>query len=364
MNHRFRRVYLHIGLGKTGTSTIQRQLLNQVKNLELNFNLHFPHKFSDPRPFDGNHTLFLTSAFGQSPEKLKANVVAGFGTLAKLADANRRINQQFEQGFGHSTAQNLLLSAEGIGHFDKDSLTRLADWLNGLAAEVTVVACLRHPLNALSSTIQQRLTNGAVLEDLYENPPYYRFRALFGRLETVFGREHIISYDFATAVRNEYGLLAALMQEMGFQPLQVYSSKNVTNASMSHEAALLLSALNRQRPVLGDNMIGEDRTPGDINAFLSIPGRKFRAPDEVHGRLELIVAPELLWLRENYGLELDPIEEAAIVDDYFSFSARSIDELAIRISDLANWQSRSGSELPKSKAQLRALLYGFWRTIR
>jgi hypothetical protein len=335
----FKRTYLHVGLGKTGTTTIQRELLLNAKLLESEFDLYFPHEFDDSRPFGGNHTIFLSSLFGINPETRRFNIMAGLDTPEAVVESNRKIENQFDMGFRRTSAHNLLLSAEGVGDFNIRTIARLADWLRGFSEEIIVVACLRHPLNALSSMIQQLLKNGDVLEELYENPPYYPFENLFRRLENAFGMSNIVAYDFADAVKSDGGIVTTFFKKIGVHVGSQLSSTHVENLSMSHEAALLLSALNRQRPAIKGKQLGVSRTPNDINAFLSIPGRRFCAPQAVYERLEYLAAPDLLWLQKNYQIELDPLDSTPSDNHYF-FSKKSINDIAIKISDIENMKDR------------------------
>jgi hypothetical protein len=103
---------------------------------------------------------------------------------------------------------------------------------------------------------------------------------------------------------------------------------------MSHEAALLLSALNRAQPMLEGNTRSKLRSPGDVQGFLSIPGENFQAPKVVYDLLEREIVDDLAWLRERYGLELES-KSITHRTEYRSFSDESIQQIALRLSKLS-----------------------------
>lgn len=323
-----------MGLGKTGSSTIQRQLLQHADELEARFKLHFPRHFQDPRPFGGNHTLLLGSLFKDSPERMRANILAGFDTPERVAQLNKNALRQFEHGLALSGADCLLFSAEGAGDFNPATNTRLLHWLQSLAMEVKVIACLRHPADALASAIQQKLKTDGVLENLYRNPPSYKFIRLFTALEQVLDRSDIILYDYAAVARSEAGLTAEFMRQLDFEAEGLFDPEQVVNPSMSHKAALLLSSLNRQRPRLIDKVPNPARRGDDLRKFLAIQGPGFQVPVEVYELLEKKVKAELEWLRVRYGIELTRMQEPP--DEVVqACDQETIDQLALELADSA-----------------------------
>lgn len=331
---KFRRVLLHAGLGKTGTSSIQTQLLNHAELLEDEYDIHFPRKFSGPQRFNGNHSSLLSFMFVDHHGAPQSHALTRFRSKEQANRYPEKIRKHFENGFTTSKASQLLISAEGLGHFSKPRLRLLAEWLSEVAEEVQLIVCLRHPLAALSSEIQQRLTLGYVLEDLYEQPPRYRFKNLFDRLETAFPESKFVVYDFAEATKSPDELIGFFYKKIGLDPKLVSQKSVRSNESMSHEAALLLSALNRAQPMLEGNTRSKLRSPGDVQGFLSIPGENFQAPKVVYDLLEREIVDDLAWLRERYGLELES-QSITHRTDYRSFSDESIQQIALRLSKLS-----------------------------
>lgn len=356
---RFDEVFLHIGLGKTGTTAIQQTLQQNAGLLESEHDIHYPVDFDDPRPFGGNHTLYLRSLFQPGAETKRPNIVAGLGTPEALTRANDRLRRQFQAGFEKSRASRLLLSAEGIGHFDGVSLANLRRWLDKLTDEVKVIACLRHPRHALAGEIQQRLKIGELLQVLHDAPPFYDFQRLFTQIERWFPRPAIIAYDYAETRTSQLGVTGLLLQKIGVEAGDAFRASAVVNQGVSHEATLLLDAINRQRPLVVKGGMNPQRSQGDTRAFLRIPGRKYVPDLEVYELLDEQVAADLKWLKKHYGLELDAMgagSDAVRGGSQGSFSAEAIDDLALKISDLANARLREQNRAERTRPP--ASMYG------
>ncbi len=353
---RFSTTYLHIGLGKTGSTAIQADLLRHARQLERGHDLLYPRSFPHYRHFGGNHSFLLRAMFARSQPGRERLAAMGLGSDTQLQKFNQRSLACFQRSFAASPAQRLLLSAEGVGHFSDADLQALAEWLGEISAEVKVIACLRHPLAALSSSIQQVLTVGGVLEELYEKPPIYAFQALFQRLEKVFPRENILVYDFARATAAAEPLATVLLEQIGIDYRGQIERRPPDNTSMSHAAALLLSALNRQRPVLQNGQRNTRHSPNAAKRLMQVPGRSFSAPAAVYERVRQQSAAELLWLRENYGLDLETPPAGGAQDDYLRFEQESIDALALGMAELARLEYELLSPLRKQLARLRILL--------
>ena len=350
----FERTYLHIGLGKTGSSAIQEQLYRNADLLEREYDIHYPRGLDDSGVFDGNHSRFLSAMFVDGEELSRPQIVAGFKSRKEVEQYAAHTRARFEKGFAASSATRLLVSAEAVGHHSEQRLILLSQWLRQFSKEILIVACVRHPLEALSSEIQERLKRGFVLEDLYQTPPYYKLRNLFGRVDTAFSGCDVCIYDFARAAANPAGLAVALLEQIGVQAALPVQPSRFTNTSMSQEAALLLSALNRSTPMVIGEGLNKARTPNDVIEFIGIPGRKYQAPAEVHERLRQLAEPELSWLKATHGIELQAAPVQYDVDHNY-FSQESINSIALRIARLNRYRYFLAAPFRFSGRYVRAL---------
>lgn len=299
---RFDQIFLHIGLGKTGSSSLQAYLKQQAATLERDHGVLYP-DFSSVEPgFDGNHSRYLQLLFAPPDDLEKVFVLRRQDSDAARQRYLDSAHDAWTSALDTAATHRLLLSAESLGHSRREFLAVLRDQLQSLSDRVTVIACIRHPYSALSSEIQQRVSAGAVLEDLFERPPHYALRPLMQRFSELFGEDNICLYDFEQARRHPGGLEQAFLDVLGIG-LAGYPVPGAQNASMSMKATLLLSSLNRQQPLI----VGGRRNPlrsDDVQGRMAaIPGDRFAAPEQAYARLEEEIAPHLRWLRCHFGFE-------------------------------------------------------------
>lgn len=334
MKKLFRRAYLHVGLGKTGSSAIQQAMLASADLLEADYGIYYPRGLDDPRPFAGNHTLLLATLFKSQPELIRANVVAKIDTPERVSAFNRRLQSELEARLAKTVAPTLLMSAEGVGDFEPEAVDRLLSWLTSVADDVRIVACLRHPMNALASTIQQKLKTDGTLPALYENPPVTSFRTILGQLQALVGTEAVDAYDFADAKEHEGGIVGAFLARLGLPPAALPKAEETVNPSMSQEGAELLSALNKQRPSVVNGRATANRAQGDISIFMQIPGRQFRVPASVYTALDVRIAPDLAWLEEQFQIVLRLLDCSSALDESEPYSDESLEHIAVTLAEL------------------------------
>lgn len=296
---RFDHIYLHIGLGKTGSSSLQTYLQSQAATLEKEHGILYPDFSTVERRFDGNHSRYLQLLFADDEYLQPVFALRGHNSVEAQQRYRALARADWDRALQDSPARRLLLSAESLGHDRRPYLEALRDQLQSLGDRITVIACIRHPYSALASEIQQRVKAGAILEDLYQNPPFYALRPLVSRFAELFGPDNIRLYDFEKARRNPGGLERTFLEVVGIDLPPVVVPK-AQNASMSMKATLLLSSLNRQQPLLVDGRRNPLRTHDLQGRMSAIAGDKFAAPAEVYARLEAEITPHLRWLRNQY----------------------------------------------------------------
>lgn len=335
MTPRFNTVVVHFGMGKTGTSAIQRALLRRTSQLELDCRMLFPRVDDDPRPFHGNHSLVLRSMSSERPESLRFNIAAGLGSAEAVRSADDAVRAGFQRQFEATDATTLLLSAEGIGHFDDEGVNRLAAWLLPLGKEIRLLAWIRHPQHALAAEIQQRVKTGARLERLYEQPPCYRYRSMLTRLANAFGKPAIELYDYAESIAPGSSAVKSFYRRVGINLEAGVDDEAKVNVGLSHRATLLLDAANRLRPLIVDGKRNPLRRPNDLAKIFKVEGEPYAPPPAVYDRLAQIAQPQLEWMQRHYNFAPEPLPPRVTPREHDVLDQQAIDAQAIRLLDEA-----------------------------
>ena len=331
---RFSQGIIHIGLGKTGTSSIQSNLLKNFETLE-NMGFHFPIIDKDPRPFNGNHSIIMTSIFSDNAIYLASNINTGFNTREKLNTSNKKVLTKIYDGFSKTKSDKLIISAEAATHFDNKTVSKMSLWLKEYCDNIKIVACLRHPEDALASEIQQQIKVGKTLDELYDNPPISPISGCLQRHIDYYGSENVFVYDFLPATNHEHGLFGAFLEQINLHHEDFSISYDYENQSLSQESVLLLSALNKLRPLKTGSKLGHKRFLRDRELFSTLPGAKYKIPEYVLNKSIEAIEEEEAWVNQKFGLQLSKKSSRKFQTEN-QFSQQAIEKLVTAISDLQN----------------------------
>jgi hypothetical protein len=228
-----RRVTLHIGLHKTGTTTFQHTLAYNTKALER-------HRFryvSAGRDLPEYHTI------APPHHELAIEIRKGEpSSLERLtwAEAHREI--------GSTDADRFLLSSEMFALFEEEQLARLARELAPF--DVRVVVVLRNLADRIQSSYREVVKRGETrtfdrfLEDTIERSPIgYRHHDLLERWSRAFGADSLEVLCYEEIREDIVGrLLDACGMGAAAPDLTYERSENVNPSPGVHSAEILRAA--------------------------------------------------------------------------------------------------------------------------
>ena len=296
-----RKIILHIGLPKTGTTTIQNVLYANREYLLEQEKVLYP-------SLAPNLTTPLCTIFLDKPQRHIANKMAGL-TTEEIAGRQKEYLESLEAEVSSSRWDTLLLSAEGVSNLSASELAKLREWGEKYSSKWTVLVCVRHPVGYVSSVIQQLMKGGDTLRQLYEKLPMPNYHGKISNAISVFGRENVQVFDFNAATESNDGVVGTFATQAGLaeSTRDLLASRAVRdNESLSLEAVRVLDSLNRQRPMFDGNVRAPRRpNPGQELAYIGrIKGRKFDVPNSVKEDIRQRGREDIAWLNETFGLDL------------------------------------------------------------
>ncbi len=148
--------YLHVGMHKTGTSSIQSSFYNVRHILEEKYNFYY---YRDHE--DSPENAFLSIGAALSYKKPTINLPV-FNAL-KVDDTKKQKNYEH---LCHilKTQNTIFISSEIIFVQSKEGLKALNDLIVSYGFEIKVILYVRNPYAFLSSAWQQKLKEGEVLD--------------------------------------------------------------------------------------------------------------------------------------------------------------------------------------------------------
>lgn len=267
---KYRRIIVHAGLHKTGTTSIQDNCYKH-RDLLLEHGIFYPSfRFRDRLIV--NHSDPITGAIC-SVDKLYAMPVR-MHVEEDPTEAIETFSAQFNEILDTPRADTLLLSAEQLCDFKPNDLQNLRTRLLECTDKLEVMAFIRSPASSLESILQQRNVSGVLVE------PQSILRVVgkrFHRLESAFP-DLLEMHNFHDAVQHPSGLVGYFLCTLGIPPEKVAELEfQQSNQRFTLEAHKLIRAINEVYPANGQDPEHEiKRKYMDIKPLLSVPGQRFR----------------------------------------------------------------------------------------
>jgi len=285
------RCIIHVGMHKTGTSSIQ-QSLNGFEDQ------HFIYANINGHP---NHSRFLISLFAANPDEhfalrnaRKRQEVSGRIRKADLFEALRFSIKE-------AGCRTYILSGEGIALLSQEELIALRNYLLASFTEVTIVAAVRPPAGYMASAFQEPVKQGA-LDSLDFSRRYRSYSATFRKFDDVFGRANVELWKFdpksfpgGCAVQD---FLERLCIDFPFERIVR------VNESLSREALGLLFTYRKLGNNMGSMSMSGPQSLRLVQQVAAIGNTKFRfSPDVIRPLLEENRA-DIQWMEERLGQSL------------------------------------------------------------
>jgi hypothetical protein len=254
-----KKILLHVGTHKTGSTSIQQTLFNNREILRAN-NIHY-------LEFGSNH-WHIYSAFMNKPWDWFEHRRMG-RDKAGVEEMNAATIRDVEAEIKSSECDNILISSEYLAQLPKRKIYNLRTYLQAMG-EVTVVYYCRELISWISSDSQQCAKVGmkneptkydVAIKRLYDFPLNY--------IE-VFGVKNFRLVRFEDAVQR--GLCNSLLSQGNLATVEKMGiSETSENTSISAEAVNAFFILNKIHP-----LFGETRSQDTTQLLKAMPGRKYQ----------------------------------------------------------------------------------------
>ena len=337
-----KRAIVHIGIDKTGTTTIQGTLFRAKRRLQAEARILYP-------SIAANQSIYLGTIFRDKAPPILQLVEPEATDERSIARSREKFRASLEADMANPDWNTLVISAESLCDFYPKAIDCFIGWLAEYVSDITVVAYVRHPVDWTRSVLQERLKAGETLDQLYDNMRRPNWQQRFTPwLEAVgFERFRLVSFDEARA--NE-GIMAAFCDAANLPRETILSLAPIksSNESMSLEAALLLDSLNRQRPLFVEGKLSPERRWRGTNVIRFVPGNRFYLSAEHAAKARADNRSDLEWLNKTFDTNLYPdvFEDAPLeaTDQPNTMPQATVDALAVILSDLGNQQVAGGAE--------------------
>lgn len=312
--------WLHIGMHKTGSTSIQENLV----------------KFRRPEGWryltvvDGaNMGQALFKMFGTNAQEFHWFVKQG-KTASQLSARGAKLREKFERNLARAPERDVIISAEALSLLDKPGVVALRDFLAPHFSVIKVVAYVRPPLGFMNSAFQQQLKHGKTAFRFAAARPKYRRR--FEKFEEIFGRGNVILRKFNPAAFPNGCIVADFCRMLGIQGPPPDQVRRV-NESLCREACGILYAYRKYGPGFGVGRTVVRENNWIVAALAAMRGRKFLvARRRLRKAMDM---DDVRWMEQRLG---KPLKEPMKAGD--QFVAKEAELLTISGASCAEFAAR------------------------
>jgi len=280
------RCIIHIGMAKTGSTSIQQSLRGFADE-----NVVYPELTGSP-----NHVLPMLALFTNDAVKHYTHRLRDPKEVAAYCEEAPAI---MKRAIEESRGRNLIISAESISSMEPEGLRNMRDYFRAHFDEVSVVGYVRAPAGHMISAFQQRVKQGS--RRLF-NPAvmYRRYQDRIRKLDDVFGREHVQLWKFDPAQFPGGCVVRDFCARLGISPPARIVRRN---DALSRQGVCLLYTY---RKFLGGDTAREVDWHGRLlgRSVAGLGSDKFRlSPDLIRPLLEKNRA-DIEWMEARLGQSL------------------------------------------------------------
>jgi len=300
-----KRLILHLGMPKAGSTSIQHALFSNSAMLEKN-------GFRYLTEWGENHLIVLRQIF--SPHPVEFNDKYFFNILTeedRKKFVKNKINAMLEVS-NTTTCESLILSGEYFIHLSIDSTNiKIKDFLvkyfQSKNVETKIICLVRNPLTWMISSHQQSHALGTFKAWLdYFDERIRMYNGIFN-LKRYFA-DSLILLKFEDAISDkDGGLVGCFLKTIGY-PKEEINKMNVSkmNESRCMEAVELgqyIEDLEPFAPLGRDKNKNPNRIAWDLRPLKNVKGAKYDLP--LQGKMELWerLKETVLLLKEKTGID-------------------------------------------------------------
>ncbi|MDP2902987.1 MAG: hypothetical protein Q8N96_07730, partial [Methylovulum sp.] len=287
-----KRCVIHIGMHKTGSTSIQVSFCNHLNNPEWRY-AQLGH---------ANHSYVLAKILRQ--DLPGGDAAIGLGPLSHNEILDKFINGLGQEGENYLLSGEWLSSAVGVS-----KLTELRDLLLLHVDKVTIVGYVRSPKSYMESSFQQHLKMDTLKLNFTALCPRYRHR--LEPFDLAFGKENVMLWKFDPATFKNHCVVQDFCDRLSIAfPEKLIKRRN---ESLSREAIAFLYTYRKHiNGKDGNKAFSVKENIKLVNYLAQLKGSKLRFASEVIKPVLDANQADIQWMEQRIGEPLiEPFEDSA-----------------------------------------------------
>lgn len=339
-HNKIKNIYLHIGLHKTGTTTIQDNLL-------LNRNILYKKGYLYPEFRIGNdpvsnHSIPIYSMFCNDPENYHINIMNGNTSPDLISILHKDYYEQLTGQIYNFEDGNLIISGEDISKLSLSQLSGLKEFLISITnpgVKIVVIGVIRHPVNWITSLSQQLTKQGIADLGNLEKVVLYAESLLqiLNHAQVVFGEENVKCCRFEDLETGEEGFIGEFLKLVNMNRDDIHAlpnDKKILNSSLSYESVILFDNLFRKYPRFVNRQLNSLYSVMQIDELFKIPGVKFHLSEKEKQRVWKFLGNKMNLFCRQYGLKTYEYRQTPEAYDAAKWDLPAIKSLTVLLPTL------------------------------
>lgn len=279
------RIVLHVGMPKTGSTSIQQVLSS----------LAMPrHRYAQLGP--ANHSVRLLTVFGGPREYARQ---LEFGVRQAQIDRRKAMwRETLDAEVAGCDRPCLIFSGEGLSgaYASAAMVAELGAYMKARARRVDVIAYVRPPAAFINSNFQQEIKIGRRFAEALSP---VRYRARLEPFDEVFGREAVTLVPFRPDALAGGDVVADLAARIGVDLPEAGAER--ANESLSKELVAVLATVNAMGADLGTYPRARAEREAVIAALQGFGSKRLQLSQSVIAPVLAQMEDQIAWLEDRMG---------------------------------------------------------------
>ncbi|WOD06160.1 hypothetical protein [Marinomonas sp. GJ51-6] len=329
---RKKKIVFHIGLHKTGSTSIQDKMKESFGTVSKE-GVFYPMISVNGEKYS-NHSFMFYSMFCDAPEKYHMNQKFNYDTKEKVTELNGYYRESLVSRIKETNSDFIVFSGEDISSLTEENINSMKEFFIdniGIDIEFEIVVYVRHLCDYVQSVIQQRVKDGGWEELLLAELKSNKIGQVQSQIEKfvrVFGLDSIKAYKFEDAISHSHGIVGHFFdQVLGLSDLSYFDfSEAHSNRSISYESYLIHSFINKKEPLYNQDSISDRRSPHDLHPLIFMKGAPFSLGQSFHNECYFKLFDDFKWLKDAFNIDYSP-HSVEDIDNLWS------EEVLVSLSD-------------------------------
>lgn len=246
-------IYIHIGLEKTGTTTVQRFLHKKRESL-IKRGILYPHSFGQT-----NH-IKLSQSIIDLNKKTPARKIFGIESRDSLNNFKNKLKEVFLKEVNKASPKKIIISSEQLSALIslKEEVFELEDFFRELDPSFTYLLTVRNQEDIMQSLYSTMIKSGYTKDFEIKNANLKLFKYNFNSLVNLFTSNSGAHFKISYFGKNKDGEFNNFLDELNMilpKEIQIPISY-VTNKSLGKNELNFLKNINTFLPKYGTNDMG------------------------------------------------------------------------------------------------------------